>query len=146
MIILQLSHSLALISSCADRREAISKKALSSSRFSFLFSRKTLQSNLSWLQRAFSSLTNLKERLSGDRSSLTSELESEMCHEDLSMRQRPVKSPGLRLTFSSSSELEESSLEKLMSPRAPHTRDIIFWNFFFFLSSKQYFFLSLPLL
>jgi hypothetical protein len=28
------------------------------------------------------------------------------------MRQRPVKSPGLRLTFSSSSELEESLLEK----------------------------------
>jgi hypothetical protein len=35
-----------------------------------------------------------------------------MCLEDLPMRQRPVKSPGLRLTFASSSELEESLLEK----------------------------------
>jgi hypothetical protein len=57
----------------------------------------------------------LKERLSGDESSLTSELESEMCHEDLPMRQRPVKSPVLCLGFSSSSELEESSLEKSRS-------------------------------
>jgi hypothetical protein len=32
----------------------------------------------------------LKERLLGDRSSLTSESESEMCREDLPMRQRPV--------------------------------------------------------
>jgi hypothetical protein len=31
------------------------KKELSSSRFNFFFSRKTLPSNLSWLQRAFSS-------------------------------------------------------------------------------------------
>jgi hypothetical protein len=54
----------------------------------------------------------LKERLSGDESSLTSESESEMCHEDLPMRQRLVKSSVLRLGFSSSSELEESSLEK----------------------------------
>jgi hypothetical protein len=38
---------LTLISSCTDRREAISEKVLSSSRFSFLFSQKTLQSNLS---------------------------------------------------------------------------------------------------
>jgi hypothetical protein len=62
----------------------------------------------------------LKERLSGDESSLTSESESVMCHEDLPMRQRPVKSPGLRLSFSSSSELEESSLEKSRSLRAVH--------------------------
>jgi hypothetical protein len=34
----------------------------------------------------------LKETLSGDRSSLTSESESEMFLEDLPMRQRPVKS------------------------------------------------------
>jgi hypothetical protein len=53
MIIVHLSHGLALISSCADRREAISEKELSSSRFNFLFSWKTLPSNLSWLQRAF---------------------------------------------------------------------------------------------
>jgi hypothetical protein len=63
------------------------------------------------------------------------------------MRQRPVKLPVLRLGLSSSSELEESSLEKLRSLRAAHARDIIFWNyFFFFLSSKRYFFLSSPLL
>jgi hypothetical protein len=39
-----------------------------------------------------------------------------MCRDDLSMRQRPVKS----------SELEESSLEKSMSLRGAHTQDIIF--------------------
>jgi hypothetical protein len=58
------------------------------------------------------------------------------------MRQRPVKSYVLRLGFSSSSKLEESSGEKLRSLRAAHARDIIFWNFFFFfLSLKRYFFL-----
>jgi hypothetical protein len=86
-----------------------------------------------------------KERPSGDRSSLTSELESEMCHEALPMRQRPVKSPILHLGFSSSSELEESSLKKLRSLRAAHARDIISWNFFFLLSPKWYFFLPSPL-
>jgi hypothetical protein len=70
----------------------------------------------------------------------------EMCHEDLPMRQRPMKSPGLRLTFSSSFELEESSLEKSRLLRAAHARNIIFWNFFFFLSLKRYFFLPSPLL
>jgi hypothetical protein len=64
----------------------------------------------------------LKERLSGDRSSLTLDSESEMCHEDLPMRQRPVKSPGLRLTFSSSSDLEKPSLEK--SKRAAYAREM----------------------
>jgi hypothetical protein len=67
-----------------------------------------------------------KERLSGDESSLTSESDLEMCHDDLPMRQRPVKSPVLRLGLSSSSELEESSLEKSRSLRAAHARDIIF--------------------
>jgi predicted component of type VI protein secretion system len=76
------------------------------------------------LQSAFSSSTTLKERLSGDESSLISE--SEMCREDLPMRQRPVKSSVLRLGFSSSSELEESSLEKSRSLRAAHVQDIIF--------------------
>jgi hypothetical protein len=72
--------------------------------------------------------------------------------EDLPMRQRPVKSPCLHLTFSSSSELEELSLEKLKSIKAAHVRGMIFWNFFFFffffffLSLKQLFFLLLPLL
>jgi hypothetical protein len=123
------------------------KKKLSSSRFNFWFSRKTLPSNLSWLQRAFSSSTTRKERPSGDESSLTSQSESEMCHDDLPMRQRLVKSPVLRLGLSYSSELEESSLEKSRSLRAAHAQDIIFWNFFFFfLSLKWYFFLSSPLL
>jgi hypothetical protein len=49
------------------------------------------------------------------------------------------------LGLSSSSELEESSLEKSRKLRAAHAWDIIFWNFFF-LSPKRYFFLSLPLL
>jgi hypothetical protein len=62
------------------------------------------------------------------------------------MRQRPVKSHVLCLGFSSSSELEESSLEKSRSLRAAHAQDIIFWNFFFFfLSPKWYFFLPSPL-
>jgi hypothetical protein len=47
--------------------------------------------------------------------------------------------------FSSSSELEESSLEKLRPLRVAHAQDIIFWNFFFFLSLKRYFFLPSPL-
>jgi hypothetical protein len=142
MIIVHLSHSLALISSCTDRREAILEKELSSSRFNFLFSQKILSNNLSWLQRAFSSSVTHKERPLGDESPLTSE--SEMCRDDLPMRQRPVKSPVLRLGRSSSSELEESSLEKSRSLSAAHARDIIFWNFFF-LSPKRYFFLALAL-
>jgi hypothetical protein len=68
-----------------------------------------------------------------------------MCRDDLPMRQRPVKSSVLHLGLSSSSELEESSLEMLRSLRAVHTQDIIFWNFFFFLSPKRYFFLPSPL-
>jgi hypothetical protein len=48
-----------------------------------------------------------------------------MCHEDLPMRQRSVKSSVLHLGFSSSSELEESSLEKSMSLRAAHAWDIV---------------------
>jgi hypothetical protein len=145
MIIVQLSHGLALISSCADRREAISENKLLSSRFNYLFSHKTLPSNLSWFQRAFSSSETHKERLSGDESSLTLESESEMCRNDLPMRQRPMKSPVLRLGLSSPSELEESLLEKLRSLRAAHTQDIIFWNFFFLLSLKRYFLLPSPL-
>jgi hypothetical protein len=43
-----------------------------------------------------------------------------MCHEDLPMRQKLVKSFGLRFTFPSSSELEESLLEKSRSLRAAH--------------------------
>jgi hypothetical protein len=81
---------------------------------------------LSLLQRAFSSSATHKERPSGDESSLTLESESEMCHHDLPMRQRPVKSSVLHLGLSSSSELEESSLEKSRSLRAAHARDIIF--------------------
>jgi hypothetical protein len=68
-----------------------------------------------------------------------------MCRNDLPVRQRPVKSLVLRLGRSSSSELEESSLEKSRSLRAAHAQDIIFWNFFFFLSPKWYFFLPPPL-
>jgi hypothetical protein len=56
-----------------------------------------------------------------------------------------MKLPVLRLGLSTSSELEESSLEKSRSLRATHARDIIFWNFFFFLSPKRYFFLPSPL-
>jgi hypothetical protein len=87
---------------------------------------KTLQINLSCLQMALSSSTTHKERLSGDTSSLTLESESEMFLDDLPMRQRSVKSPFLDLGFSSSSELEELSLEKSKSLRAAHAQDMIF--------------------
>jgi hypothetical protein len=86
----------------------------------FLILTKTFESNLSWLQRAFSSSVTLKERLLGFESSLTSKSESKMCHKDLTMRQRLVKLSGLCLTFSSSSELEGSSLEKSRSVRATY--------------------------
>jgi hypothetical protein len=64
------------------------EQELSSSRFNFLFLWKTLQSNLSWLHKTFSSLATLKKRPSKDRLSLTSESESGMLHEDLPMRQK----------------------------------------------------------
>jgi hypothetical protein len=41
--------------------------------------------------------------------------------EDLPLRQRSVKLPSLRLTFSSSSELEESSLEKSNAESSTHS-------------------------
>jgi hypothetical protein len=66
----------------------------------------------------------LKERLSEDISSLISE--SKMFLKDLPIRQRPVKSSCLRLTFSSSPELEEESLEKLKSLKAAHAQNMIF--------------------
>jgi hypothetical protein len=70
-----------------------------------------------------------------------------MCRNNLPMRQRLVKSLILCLGLSSSSELEESWLEKSRSLRAAHAHDIIFWNFFFFfMSPKRYFFLSSPFL
>jgi hypothetical protein len=43
-----------------------------------------------------------------------------MCHDNLPMRQRLVKSPVLCLGLLSSSELEESSLEKSRSLRVAH--------------------------
>jgi hypothetical protein len=65
-------------------------------------------------------------RIANHESSLTSELESEICHEDLPMRQRTVKPSVLCLGFSSFSKLEESSLEKSRLLRAAHAQDIIF--------------------
>jgi hypothetical protein len=118
-----------------SKRSNLRKRTLKL-KIQFFVLAKTLPSNLSWLQREYSSSATHKERPLGDESSLTSE--SKMCRNDLPMRQMPVKSPVLRLGLSSSSELEESSLERLRSLRAAHARDIIFWNF---LSSKRYFFL-----
>jgi hypothetical protein len=46
--------------------------------------------------------------------------------EDLPTRQRLVKSSFLDLDFSSSSELEELSLEKSKLLRAAHAQDMIF--------------------
>jgi hypothetical protein len=70
-------------------------------------------------------LGDSQRKLSKDRSSLTLESKSEMFLEDLPMGQRPVKSPFLHLGFLSSSELEESSLEKSKSLRAAHARDMM---------------------
>jgi hypothetical protein len=75
----------------------------------------------------------------------TDEKKQDMFLNGLPMRQRLVKSPYLQLTFSSPSELEESSVKKLKSLKVAHTQDMIFWNFFF-LSPKQFFFLLSPLL
>jgi hypothetical protein len=47
--------------------------------------------------------------------------------------------------MSSSFELKESPLEKSKLLKAAHARDMISWNFFFFLSLR-YFFLLSPLL
>jgi hypothetical protein len=56
-----------------DQRESISEKKHFQAQDSASCSHENfLQSNLSWLQRAFSSSTTLKERPTGDRSSLTS--------------------------------------------------------------------------
>jgi hypothetical protein len=74
-----------------------------------------MQRNLSSLLKAFSSSANLKERLS-----------KETLLEDLPMSQRSVKLPFLQLSFSSSSELEESSLEKSKLLKAAHAQDMIF--------------------
>jgi hypothetical protein len=52
--------------------------------------------------------------------------ESESFHEDLPIRHNLVKSPLLHLIFSSSSELEESSLKKSKSLKAANSRDMIF--------------------
>jgi hypothetical protein len=57
-------------------------------------------------------IDNLGRKTLKDRSSLTSESESESFCEDLPIRHSPVKLPYLHLFFSSSSDLEESSLEK----------------------------------
>jgi hypothetical protein len=61
-----------------------------------------------------------------DRSSVTLESESKMFLEDLPMMQRSVKSAFLDLGFSSSSELEKSSLENSKSLKAAHARNMIF--------------------
>jgi hypothetical protein len=107
---------------------------------------KNLAKQLVLITKGILKLDDSKGKTLGDESSLTSE--SKMYHEDFPMRQRQVKSAILRLGFSSSSELEESSLEKSRSLRAAHAQGIIFWNlfFFFFLSPKWYFFLPSPLL
>jgi hypothetical protein len=126
MIIFQLSHYLTLISSCTDRREAILEKSIFKFKIQLLVLAKTLAKQLVLVAQSILSSATLKERPSGNRSSLTLKLESEMFLEDLAMRQRPVKLPFLDLGFSSSSQLEESSLEKLKSLSATHAWDMIF--------------------
>jgi hypothetical protein len=91
----------------------------------FVFT-KNLTKQLVLIAKGILKLDDSQKKTRGDELSLTSESESEMCREDLPMSQRPVKSHVLRLSFSSYSELEESSLEKSRSLRAAHARDIIF--------------------
>jgi hypothetical protein len=57
---------------------------------------KNLAKQLVLVAQSISSSATHIERHSGDRSSLTSESESKMCHENLHIRQRSVKSPVLR--------------------------------------------------
>jgi hypothetical protein len=87
---------------------------------------KNLAKQLVLVAQSILKLSDSQIKTLGDRSLLTSESESEMFLKDLPLRQRPVKSACLRLTFSSSSELEESSLEKLKSLKAAHAQDMIF--------------------
>jgi hypothetical protein len=123
MIILQLSHSLALISSCTNLREAISEKhsqAQDSTSCSHEKPYKAIYPDCIWHSQA--------RRFSKKHSwRIDHHLHSHegMFLEDLPMRERLVKSPSLRLTFSSSSELEELSLKKSKSLRATHARDMI---------------------
>jgi hypothetical protein len=87
---------------------------------------KNLAKQLVLITKGILKLDDSQGKTLRDESSLTSESESEMCREDLPIRQRPVKSYVLRLGFSSSSELEDLSLETSRSLRAAHARDIIF--------------------
>jgi hypothetical protein len=65
MIIVQLSHGLALISSYKDRRVAILKEALSSSRFNFLFSRKNLAKQLVLVAKGIFKLNDSQRKTLG---------------------------------------------------------------------------------
>jgi hypothetical protein len=94
------------------------------SKIKLLVLMKNLAKQLVLITNGILKLNDSQKRPSGDRSSLTSK--SEMFLEDLPMRQRLVKLPCLQLTFSSSFELEESSLEKSKLLRAAHARDLIF--------------------
>jgi hypothetical protein len=146
MIVVQLSHGLALISSCTDRREAILEKSTFKFKIQFLVLTKNLAKQFILIAQGILKLGDSKETVLQDRSSLTLESVLEMFLEDLPMRQRLVKSPFLHVGFSSSSELEESSLEKSKSLNAAYAWDMIFWNFIFFLCPKRCFFMLLPLL
>jgi hypothetical protein len=89
----------------------------------FVFA-KNLIKQLVLVAQSIFKISDSQRKTLGDRSSLALESESEMCREYLLIRQRSVKSPSLRLTFSSSSEPEESSLEKSRSLRVAHSWDI----------------------
>jgi hypothetical protein len=104
MILLQLSHGCTHIimrrSNSSDFRSSTFKLKIQL----FVFT-KNLAKQFVLIVKGILKLDDSQKRLSGDESSLTSESELEMCHEDLPMRQRPVKSHVLRLGFSSSYEL-----------------------------------------
>ncbi len=87
---------------------------------------KNLTKQLVLVAQSILKLDKLGKRLSKDRSPLTSESESFYEDPPLIMRHNQVKLPFLHLIFSSSSELEESSLEKLKSLKAAHAQDMIF--------------------
>jgi hypothetical protein len=127
MIILHVSHGLALISSCADRREAIlEEKNTFKLKIQFLVFMKNYVKQLVLVAKGTLKLGDSQRKTLRDRSSVTLESESKMFLEDLPMMQRSVKSVFLDLGFSSSSELEKSSLENSKSLKAAHARNMIF--------------------
>jgi Flp pilus assembly CpaE family ATPase len=122
MIILQLSHGLTLISLFTDQREAISEKHFQPQDSASCSHKKSYKATCLGCKGHSQAQQLAKKDSWGIDHYLH---QSEIFLEDLPMRQRSMKSPFLDLGFSSSSELEELSLEKSKSLKAVHARDMI---------------------